>query len=57
MFHNDIRTQSINNTVQLIAKSKNTDNHLTGRRDKKETICNEQDREIPFSGSFSATPC
>ena len=41
MFHNDIRTQSINNTVQRIAKSKNTDNHVTGRRDKIETICNE----------------
>ena len=27
MFHNDIRTQSVNNTVQRIAKSKNTGNH------------------------------
>ena len=57
MFHNDIRTQNINYTVQRMTKSTNTNNHLTSRRDKQETKRNEQDREIPSSGSFAATPC
>ena len=57
MFHNDMRTQNINNTVRLTTKSTNTDHHLTGRRDKQETISNKQDREILFFGSSAATPC
>ena len=57
MFHNDMRTQNINNTVRLTTKSTNTDHHLTGRRDKQETISNKQDREISFFGSSAATPC
>ena len=57
MFHNDMRTQNINNTVRLTTKSTNTDHHLTGRRDKQETISNKQDKEIPFFGSSAATPC
>ena len=39
-----MRTQNINYTVKLVTKSK-----------KQETMRNEQDREIPFSGSFAAT--
>ena len=57
MFHNDMRTQNVNNTVQLTTKSTNTDHHLTGRRNKQETISNKQDREILFSGCFAATLC
>ena len=57
MFHNDMRTQNVNNTVQLTTKSTNTDHHLTGRRNKQETISNKQDRKILFSGCFAATPC
>ena len=41
-----MRTQNINYTVKLVTKSK-----------KQETMRNEQDREIPFSGSFAATEC
>ena len=42
-----MRTQNINDTVRLTTKSTNTDHHLTGRRDKQETISNKQDRETP----------
>ena len=38
MFHNAMRTQNINNAVEVMTKSANTDNHLTGRHDKQETI-------------------
>ena len=57
MFHNDMRTQNVNYTVQPMTKSTNTDNHLTSRPDKQEKMWNEQGREIPFSGSFVATEC
>ena len=38
-----------------MTKSTNTDNYLTTRHDKQEKMWNEQDREIPLSGSFAAT--
>ena len=38
MFHNYIRTQNVNYTVQRMTKSTNTDNHLTSRRDKQRTM-------------------
>ena len=52
MFHNDMRTQNINNTVRLTTKSTNTDHHLTGRRDKQETIFQQTRQRNPLLWKF-----
>ena len=48
MFHNDVRTQNINYTVQRVTKSTNTDNHLQADATNKKRSETNKTEESPL---------
>ena len=50
MFHNYIRTQNVNYTVQRMTKSTNTDNHLTSRRENRKRCETNKTEKFPSLG-------
>ena len=55
MFHNDVRTQNINYTVQRVTKSTNTDNHLQADATNKKRSETNKTEKSPLE--VAATPC